>query len=117
MARKTFHHLPVGTMVPVQHVVWQKHRDPADQFREVEGLVVIATFVGRVVENKPSSTRLRVDVLDCVRNDTVQRIVQSSPGTRVEATISKQTGMEWGSQIEWGCWRIDPAHAMTKGAS
>jgi hypothetical protein len=108
MARKTFHHLSVDSTVPVQHVVWDG---------KSEALTVVATFQGRVVENKPSSTRLRVDVLDCQRFDAVgatQYTVQSSRGTRVEASISKQTGMEWGSEIEWGCWRIDPAHAKTK---
>jgi hypothetical protein len=107
MARKTFHHLGVGSRVFVQHVVW-----------EDEGLREVATFTGRVTENKPSAKCVRVDVLDCYRimatPDATTWTVLGQAGVRTEATLSKQTGLEWGSSVDEGCWRIHPAHAQTK---
>lgn len=92
MARKTFHHLVVGSSVPVEHVRW----DGSSADLTVEG-----TVTGTVVEVGKNRLTLRVPYL----------------GAQARVVVSMQTGMEWGSQVEHGCYRIAPGCATKKVVS
>ena len=88
--RKTFHYLNVGDSVLVDDVLWDG---------KSESLTVKGTAEGVVTEVGKNRLTLRVPHL----------------GTQAQVVISMQTGMEWGSEIEHGCYRIAPALARLKG--
>jgi hypothetical protein len=93
MARKTYHHLVVGSFVVAERI------ELADN-----GLKVVKQYTrARVVENDPKAKTLKLNV---------------SWKEKDVASISKQSGWEWGNDAgdENGCWRIAPAHARTKGS-
>lgn len=89
MARKTFHHLPIGDAVLVERVLWDG---------KSEDLLVESSTMGTVVEVLKNRLVLRVPHL----------------GAQARVVISMQSGMEWGSEIEHGCYRIAPSMARSK---
>ena len=100
MARKTFHHLTVGTQISVEVATWDDAQDD---------LKVLRTVKGTVDENRPEAKTLRVALDD-------SQSPRFAPGFPMMVVISKQSGGEWGGSFECGneCCRIAAAHAQKK---
>ncbi len=94
MSRKTYHHLKVGDFVVAERCVLAEDK--------VGVKVVEQLWRGEIVESDPKAKTLKMTT--------------AYSGGRI-ASISKQSGWEWGKDVgdEGGCWRIAPAYALKKG--
>ena len=91
-------------MIPIEFVLWNE---------KANALEVHARVMGRLVKNNPSARFVVVDVLDChtfmtTPTSTVWSL-RISPGTNMpNIRMSKRTGIEHGSCLDEGCFRINP---------
>lgn len=96
--------LSPGDMIPLEFVLWNQ---------ETNTLSVVANVPGRVVKNSPSARFVVVDVLDHLTYMTTPTStvwsLRSAPGTNMpNIRMSKRTGIEHGSCLDEGCFRINP---------